>query len=353
MISPLPVEQFLSWLADEGKTAGTIRTYSARLAHFERWLNSEGLEFTRPAFVLYLKREQERGVRPRTIRPGFAAIRSLADWMHNHELPAPILAGVKAPRLDPPRRYTPTDAEMQKLWKAALDLDDYPGHPRFWRAKALVILVILSCTAIRRCELLDLRLDDIHTEFTPWELWVRQGKGDQSRRIPINDEARQVLSQWFEVRAEWVKQNPRRAKNPALLPVSVSRAVGDNTINEVINRLNHRAGLERRITPHCIRHWAATRMASEAKKRNIGLKSISEILGHSSTHTTELYLHAVESEMQAAVAAISLTGMVSAPEPQRVPDSLPDSTQKRSRLRREVARRRETPGGAKRAEFRG
>lgn len=349
----LPIEQYLSWLTAEGKTAGTIRTYSSRLEQFERWLTAEGEEFSREAFVRFLSHQQERGVRPRTIRPGFAAIRGLSDWMRNNGLESPILHGLKAPRLDPPRRYTPTDEEMRKLWAAAQGLDDYPGHPRFWRAKALVILILLSCTAIRRCELLGLRLDDIHTELEPWELWVRQGKGKQSRRIPINGEARQVLTEWFAVRAEWVAANPRRKANPSLLPVSATRSVGDNTVNLVIDRLNHRAGLERRITPHCIRHWAATRMASEAKRKNIGLKSIAEILGHASTHTTEMYLHAVESEMQAAVEAISLTGGVSDPEPQRVSDSLPDTAQRRSRLRREVARRRETPGGAKRAEFRG
>jgi len=300
------IRPYLQHLSDEGKTKDTLRTYRQRLTQFERWLGaqSEDMGFSRVAVRRYLDSEQAAGKRPRTLRPAYAALRGLAEWMNEHDLGGPDLKGMRAPRLDAPGRYTPSDEEMLRMWAAADALPDFPAASKVYRGKVRVVLCLLACTAIRRCELLNIRVGDIDQSGRTWFLLVRKGKGNKTRRIPVNAEAQSCLREWLEIRAAWAARVEARAGNEWLLPVDSVRPVGENTINAIVDQLNHIAKPERRVTPHCIRHWAATRMASQP---GVNIASIGEILGHSDQATTHRYLHAVASQMEVAVGGISLS----------------------------------------------
>ncbi|MEA3400508.1 MAG: tyrosine-type recombinase/integrase, partial [Armatimonadota bacterium] len=68
----------------------------------------------------------------------------------------------------------------------------------------------------------------------------------------------------------------------------------------LVSRLAARAGIEKRVTPHVLRHTAATRML-----KSVGnIRRVQEFLGHSDVSTTQIYTEVLASDVVEAVAAV-------------------------------------------------
>src|SRR5579862_6639409 len=214
---------YLQSLRKRRLTPATVHTYRQRLTGFFGWLGETGNEFTCEAFIAFLAHEQDRGLKGRTIRPAHAAIKDLALWLASEKLEAPCLKDVRAPRIQPAERYSPTDEEMGRFWHLAKQGSGITLAERVLRGKALVLLCLLSATAVRRHEFLNFRLTDLHARPGPKGpsrfLRVRRGKGGLTRDIPMSPEAALVLDEWQLVRDEWAACEPARSGNPWLLPV--------------------------------------------------------------------------------------------------------------------------------------
>jgi site-specific recombinase XerD len=111
------------------------------------------------------------------------------------------------------------------------------------------------------------------------------------------------------------------------------RRLGDQGLMSLIQRIRAVSDLReaRHITPHAIRHAAATRML----KRGGDLRSIQEILGHSSLQTTATYLHTTEEQLKKVV---ELSTFAERNEAERRVEEQPEA--RRSRYQRSDRRRR-------------
>jgi site-specific recombinase XerD len=83
-----------------------------------------------------------------------------------------------------------------------------------------------------------------------------------------------------------------------------------STLSGNIRRLALRAGIDKVITMHCARHTCATLLLS----KGVALKTVSQILGHSSVRTTEIYAKVLESSTRSAVDLMSFDGPVEFPK---------------------------------------
>ena len=143
------------------------------------------------------------------------------------------------------------------------------------------IIEIMYATGVRVSELVSLDIDDVDLD----ENFVRcMGKGSKERIIPIHDEAVETVRKYLQGgreslagpaagRALFVSRKGGRLTRQALWLILKSRAQA--------------AGIERKITPHTLRHSFATHLLIGGAQ----LRHVQELLGHASITTTQVYTH--------------------------------------------------------------
>ena len=245
---------------------GTRRAYRVDVGEFCRWLDERGTSLEDVdvrTLVDYVSRlgSARRGGRlaPATISRKLAAVRAfLRHSLGPARVPDARLAPRRGRRLpDAPRR-----AEVEKEL-ATLDGEG----PLAIRNRALVELVYSA--GLRSAEAVGLDLADV--DFEQEHVHVRSGKGGKDRVVPLGEEA-----------SHWVARYLREAR-PALAPGAV-----DALFLSVNGKRLDTSTLRRLVPhPHRLRHAFATHLL----EGGADLRTIQELLGHSSLSTTQVYSH--------------------------------------------------------------
>ena len=173
------------------------------------------------------------------------------------------------------RRFPPeilTDAEVCRLLDACNQ-----RIPTGIRNRALI--AILYRGGLRINEALDLFPKDIDLEAC--SIRILNGKGGRARTVGIDPAAGAVVNDWLEVRAEL----GLNGAHPVLCTLAGDR-MGDAYIRVLLPRLGRKAGIEKRVHAHGLRHTHAAQLRAEGV--DIGI--ISKQLGHRSIATTARYL---------------------------------------------------------------
>ena len=169
----------------------------------------------------------------------------------------------------------PTDAEVVALIRACSN-----RAPTGIRNRALIV-VMWRC-GLRIAEALGLKPSDV--DLDAGTLRVRHGKGDKPRTVGLDDQTGQLLARWLDKR-QAVGLNGRQ-----LLFCTLDGAELDQSyVRHLLRRLAVKAGVERRIHPHGLRHAYAAGLARERVEINV----IRDALGHSSLAVTDRYLRDV------------------------------------------------------------
>jgi integrase/recombinase XerD len=144
------------------------------------------------------------------------------------------------------------------------------------------LLTVLYRTGLRVEEALALRPVDVDTEHGT--VTVLHGKGDRRRAVGIDDGALAVVDLWKAERKR-LGINGR-----ATLFCTLSGGpLSANQVRQMVKRRAAKAGLEKRVHPHGLRHA----YASEQSHEGVPVNEIRQMLGHSSLATTQVYLDGI------------------------------------------------------------
>jgi site-specific recombinase XerD len=255
------IERFL---ASPGLGEATRRAYRVDVEEFGRWLEQRKTSVDAVdmrvlmEYVAELGRARPRKLAPATIARKLAAVRSFLRYTLGA---ANVPDGSLAPRRTRRLPDTPKAAEVE----AALDALDGDG-PLALRNRALVELIYSA--GLRASEAVGLDLLDV--DFDREQLHVR-GKGGKERIVPLGEEAAYLLAQYLrDARPELV----RGAEN-AVFVSARGRRLDTSTLRRLFAH------------PHRLRHAFATHLL----EGGADLRTIQELLGHSSLSTTQLYSH--------------------------------------------------------------
>jgi site-specific recombinase XerD len=253
------------FLASPALGDATRRAYRFDVEEFCDWLGGRELESvdvrTLVEYVGYLgtSRGGRGKLAPASISRKLAAVRAFLK----HALG---VARVPEARLAPrrPRRLP----EAPKLRDVDAELESLEGDtPLALRNRALVELVYSA--GLRSAEAVGLDLGDV--DFEQELVHVRSGKGAKDRVVPLGEEA-----------AHWVARYLRDAR-PAL-----ARGANDALFLSARGKRLDTSTLRRLIPhPHRLRHAFATHLL----EGGADLRTIQELLGHSSLSTTQMYSH--------------------------------------------------------------
>lgn len=274
---------------ERGLSPNTCRSYRSDLSQFEKALSRGGkglLQVGAEEVSRYLwELQSRRKLQPASAFRRLEALRCFYRYLLRRErIAADPTRSFKSPHR--PKRLPEflTEGEVARLLNAASQARNL-REIRTW-----AILELLYAAGLRISEALFLRPESVNLS----EGWVRVlGKGSKERLVPIHPKARQVLERYLELR----EQRPRGRK--AAPEVFVSRKGSRLSAIQFcrdLKALAKRAGLERRVFPHLLRHTFATHLL----QRGADLRSLQEMLGHSNLSTTQIYTHLTPAGIKAA-----------------------------------------------------
>jgi integrase/recombinase XerD len=139
----------------------------------------------------------------------------------------------------------------------------------------LLLQTVYAC-GLRASEVLGLRVTDI--DSSRLLLWVRHGKGNKDRSVPLSPALVEAL------RAYWQRGRPTTWLFPGQTP-SGQRSLG--ALQRVMRRAVVAAGFSKKVSLHTLRHSYATHLL----EAGVDLVTIQRLLGHRDLHTTARYLH--------------------------------------------------------------
>jgi integrase/recombinase XerD len=285
------VEDFLQYLRHErGQSDNTAKTYAALLGKFTAWAAKQNLPDWKSVelkhLMAFLKSERERPLadEPKestkrlsgeSVYLEIAALRAFYKFAENEKL----LPSNPAEHLSLPRRWKRlpkalSNAEINQL----LALEN-PETPESLCDQAILELAYAS--GLRLSELKNLRLEQLHLDAGFINVI---GKGNKERVVPVGKKAVESLNRYIEVgRPKLV--TPKSSANVFLTKRGTPFASVTLWLH-IKNRVR-RAGVERNMTPHMLRHSFATHLL----EHGADLRVIQELLGHANISTTEIYTH--------------------------------------------------------------
>jgi integrase/recombinase XerC len=284
------VPQFLDFLERlRGCSELTTRGYATVLRMFRAFAEHElgcippTREISRELIIRY--GVSRHGIRPRTLQREYGCLSSLFGFLQDMGYvevnPARRLPRPKVPKTVP---VCLSEEMAQKLIAAA----DRP-----W-TKALVVLMLT--TGIRRAEVAGIRLDDLDLERR--QLLVR-GKGSKERVVPLAEQAVEAIRAYLAHRVSTESRHlfvSARAGHRG-------RPIHPRVVNAVFGRIVRKARLEGEgITPHKLRHTFATFLI----RTGADVRTVQELLGHSSLQTTATYLHSDTRTKEVAVGRLDV-----------------------------------------------
>ena len=274
------IAKFSQYLKGEKNVSPhTLRSYSADLNDFMNFLKKEKI----PLKVRYidhltirrfLASLQRRGLSHATMARKLATLRSFFRFLCREEdLEINPALGTRTPKI---ARKLPKFLDLKEVF-ALLESPD-EKHIQGLRDRA--ILELLYATGMRVSELVGLNVNDVDLLGGVAKVW---GKGGKERLAPFGTEATRALHNYL-MRRETL--HPGEGERGLFLNKSGAQ-ISARSIRRLLDKHIKKASLSQKISPHTLRHSFATHLLDAGAD----LRSIQELLGHTSLSTTQVYTH--------------------------------------------------------------
>ena len=219
----------------------------------------------------------------KTIRNRLQALKLYLDWCVRNKLIAinPV-AEIDLPKLPKkiPRHLTLEQSEHLLDWTR-----NFRYSYKFERLRAIAIISLFIYSGIRLQELLNLRTEDLR--FDDRSVFIKSGKGDKDRLIPMGFDLYRALQAYLKDRDRLKRQNPH-----FFLSLSADQPMQYQSVKRLVEKLRKKSGIY--FTPHMLRHTFATLML----EGGADIFAISKMMGHSDIKTTTIYLSATTGHLQ-------------------------------------------------------
>ena len=153
-------------------------------------------------------------------------------------------------------------------------------YPTGLRNKA--ILSVMLNMGLRLNEVCNLKPGDVN--LTKGKIKIVSGKGDKDRLLGIPEVTSQLLENWRKI----------KPKSDYFFCTLKGSKISDRYIQNMVIRYKQRAGIEKKISPHSLRHTYAT----EYYRRTRDIETLRRILGHSDISTTTIYINLANIEVE-------------------------------------------------------
>jgi integrase/recombinase XerD len=286
-------DEWLRRLRSANRSASSIAAYRIALDDLLVFLDRTGRTPTacdEQTIVEYLDDyRRRRNPAEATYYRRFTQLRRFFRWLSRRaDVPDPFLELESPPKPQQEADWL-TAAEFARLLAAAgAPLRRRPGLAE---RDQLVMLTLVS-TGLRRSELLALDWSDLDLESGRPSLLVRRGKGGKPRRQPLPPALADELRRLARIR--------RPAGDDAVFCGLAGKRLTSTILATLIRRAAKRAGIEKTVSAHTLRHTAATWLRQQTGDARL----VAAYLGHADLSTVSRYAHVADSELHNAAAVL-------------------------------------------------
>ena len=274
---------FEKYLVEDKKaSANTLSSYMRDVRQLAEYLGANGIiDATAEELDGYISSLRSTGKSVATVSRTIASIKCLYSHLFIKQLitlnPAQGLTPEKVPQKLP---EILTNREVELLLAQPNCID-----PKGYRDKAM--LELLYATGIRVTELIDLKITDVNLEAGV----IRCVNRDTERLIPMYPAAVKALSDYITL------VRPQMILNPSEQTLFVN--VGGEHMSrqgfwKIIKHYQRKAGIEKDITPHTLRHSFAAHLL----ENGADIHAIQEMLGHRDISSTNIYSQLVNKQLK-------------------------------------------------------
>lgn len=260
-------------------SAKTVNAYQSDLSDFCRFIgNREVSDETIISYVQYLN---QKGLKGSTINRKLVVLKMLFDYLYqNHYISQNYFITHKfkfKKERKLPKTMTVKEVSFLLRYLAAQKEQASTSFARWKCVRNLALIDTIASTGIRVAEASSISIQDI--AMTERVILIH-GKGRKQRLIYIS------CPQTWDNLMQWIKV--RKACNPITDKLFLNRygeQISIHGIEYIFNSVRDSCGINPHATPHYLRHTFATNLLANGAD----LRSVQEILGHSSVSTTEIY----------------------------------------------------------------
>jgi integrase/recombinase XerD len=150
------------------------------------------------------------------------------------------------------------------------------------------MLRLMLNLGLRASEVLNLEIRDI--DWMSGKLMIRQGKNRRDRTLWLNEEDLDLLREWRE----------KKPGGDLLFTTLDGGRINDRYLRAMVDRLAKKAGIEKNVHPHTLRHTFATDLYNQTKD----IRMVQKALGHANIQTTTIYTHIIDDDLEEALRSL-------------------------------------------------
>lgn len=271
------IVKFLKYLKiEKNYSDNTYKNYEKDLLEYQEYLNKENIDITKTSYKLvrkYLTYMFDKNYSKKTISRHISTLRSFYKYLKEEKIIKnnPMLL-ISNPKLD---KKLPNFLYYDEL-EILLNI---PDKENILGLRDSLILELLYSTGVRVSELVNIKMKDIN--FNEKRILIL-GKGNKERYVLYGNTLQELLELYLKNSREVLNKN-----SEYLILNKNGEKITDRGIRLIINKILRKGELDYHVSPHTLRHTFATHML----ENGADLKSVQELLGHSSMSTTQIYTH--------------------------------------------------------------
>ena len=280
------ISRFLDavWM-ERGLSSNTLAAYRADLVALSRWLAHRHTELSHTArsdLLAFIAARVEAGARPRSTARQLSSFRRFFRFLVREGLVREDpTAQIAMPRIGRSLPKSMSEPEVESLLSAP-SVSDPLGH----RDRAM--LEVLYATGLRVSELVSLKVTQVNVQQGVIRVL---GKGNRERLIPLGEEA----VRWLQAFMAGPRGEILLDRNTdSLFPTRRGDRMTRQAFWHIIKRYARKAGVDRELSPHTLRHAFATHLLNHGAD----LRVVQMLLGHSDLSTTQIYTHVARERMK-------------------------------------------------------
>ena len=274
------ITEFKRRLKSIGYAAATIESYRENLGWFVKHLQEQGVtdlrKVSHATILEYQHRVMEKSLATESKALRLRPVKRLFEYLvDTHQLLINPTEGI----IETSRKHRKigpvlTLDEMKKLM-------NQPNMSLKTHIRNRAIMEVMYSTGIRINELVSLEV--YHVDFKEKVLYIRKGKGNKQRVVPLGKAAASYLKEYLENIRPWWSRHDRKERR--LFLNHHGKPITGNNIRSFLRRYRLSAGIKKPVSPHTLRRTCATHLLQQGAD----LVYIKELLGHSHLSTTRFY----------------------------------------------------------------
>jgi integrase/recombinase XerD len=281
------IEEFIAYLSlDRSLSKNTINAYKSDIYKLLNFVEGKNLAVVSSGEITeFIHFVNDIGLSPRSLARIISGLKTFYKHLVIDEvISRNPLELVQTPKLSRRLPDVLSHVEISKMMEH-IDFSKISGE------RSKLIIMLLYGSGLRVTELVDLRVNDLFLEDGFMKVL---GKGEKERLVPLGGKTIRQVEYYVEHYRRDIENE--KSKNRLILNLKGS-PLSRVSIFKMIKDLAAKAGIEKSISPHTLRHSFATVLV----EAGADLRAVQQMLGHASITTTEIYTHLDKSYLKSVI----------------------------------------------------